>query len=273
MVDNIYLIQDVLEVSSSLSIDTGLISLDQEKAFDRVEHNFLWKVMESAAPNKDSVPAAAGGDAVGPALTDAQELGSLLGIQSVRVAQRILELWRQRLSGKEKSLITEYSRKTSEPDPNDPFPEILLSPVLEEASGPLLVTCNPTNLSLHKADNKTLYRNCVKSMNRRGLSGRPLTAWTSRLGADDGATPQWTVLYKPPLKKRTAYLQWRILHAAIASNAFISVLNLAASNKCPFCDLHETIFHIFTECKRLTELFTLLTQVFSLFNETLSQRQ
>ncbi|KAI3364780.1 hypothetical protein L3Q82_000908 [Scortum barcoo] len=86
--------------------------------------------------------------------------------------QRILELWRQRLSGKEKSLITEYSRKTSEPDPKDPFPEILLSPVLEEASGPLLVTCNPTNLSLHKADNKTLYRNCVKSMNRRELSGQ-----------------------------------------------------------------------------------------------------
>ncbi|KAI3354576.1 hypothetical protein L3Q82_019081 [Scortum barcoo] len=44
MVDNVYLIRDVLEVSSSLGIDTGLISLDQEKAFDRVEHNFLWKV-------------------------------------------------------------------------------------------------------------------------------------------------------------------------------------------------------------------------------------
>ncbi|KAI3359136.1 hypothetical protein L3Q82_002591 [Scortum barcoo] len=195
---------------------------DQEKAFDRVEHNFLWKVMERfgfsagfttkiAAKIKepliygarldvcsDATPCLMAAlhqtktlclqqlvDAVGPALTDAQELGSLLGIQSVRVAQRILELWRQRLSGKEKSLITEYSRKTSEPDPKDPFPEILLSPVLEEASGPLLVTCNPTNLSLHKADNKTLYRNCVKSMNRRGLSGRPpLTAWTSRLGTD-----------------------------------------------------------------------------------------
>ncbi|KAJ4939394.1 hypothetical protein JOQ06_028843 [Pogonophryne albipinna] len=46
MVDNVHLIRDVLEVSSSLGINTGLISLDQEKAFDRVEHSFLWKVMK-----------------------------------------------------------------------------------------------------------------------------------------------------------------------------------------------------------------------------------
>uniref|UniRef100_A0A672HUD6 Reverse transcriptase domain-containing protein n=1 Tax=Salarias fasciatus TaxID=181472 RepID=A0A672HUD6_SALFA len=47
MVDNVHLIRDVLEVSSSLDIDAGLISVDQEKAFDRVEHSFLWRVMES----------------------------------------------------------------------------------------------------------------------------------------------------------------------------------------------------------------------------------
>uniref|UniRef100_A0A8C5D1K3 Reverse transcriptase domain-containing protein n=1 Tax=Gouania willdenowi TaxID=441366 RepID=A0A8C5D1K3_GOUWI len=46
MVDNVHLIRDVLDISSSLGCNTGLISLDQEKAFDRVEHNFLWKVME-----------------------------------------------------------------------------------------------------------------------------------------------------------------------------------------------------------------------------------
>ncbi|XP_037533260.1 nucleotide-binding oligomerization domain-containing protein 1 [Nematolebias whitei] len=45
MVDNIYLIRDVLEVSSSLGLNTALVSLDQEKAFDRVEHNFLWETM------------------------------------------------------------------------------------------------------------------------------------------------------------------------------------------------------------------------------------
>lgn len=43
--DNITFIRHVLEVSGSLGIETGLISLDQEKAFDRVEHQYLWKTL------------------------------------------------------------------------------------------------------------------------------------------------------------------------------------------------------------------------------------
>ena len=45
IVDNVSLIRDILEVSGSLGFDAGLVSLDQEKAFDRVEHRYLWKVL------------------------------------------------------------------------------------------------------------------------------------------------------------------------------------------------------------------------------------
>ncbi|KAJ3608984.1 hypothetical protein NHX12_023512 [Muraenolepis orangiensis] len=296
MVDNVHLIRDVLEVSSSLDINTGLISLDQEKAFDRVEHSFLWKVMgkfgfsagfiakimvlynniESVlkfngslcAPfrvcrgvrqgcalsgmlyalslepllsrirsklqglflpgfNRNLVLSAyaddvvvfvrdqtdidvlvdivrefssasaarvnwkksealavgewSGGlpvlpqnmvwrkdgfkldvsngetpgltvalcrsktlclqqlvDAVGPELSDAQALGSLLGLHSVRVAQRILQLWSQILCPEEKRLLRSYGQGGARPDPADPFPEIYLSPGLGELTGPLL---------------------------------------------------------------------------------------------------------------------------------------
>ncbi|XP_056266305.1 uncharacterized protein LOC130190752 isoform X2 [Pseudoliparis swirei] len=40
-------------------------------------------------------------DAVGPTLSDPPALGSLLGLHSDRVARRLLELWRQRLTGLE----------------------------------------------------------------------------------------------------------------------------------------------------------------------------
>ncbi|KAJ3600178.1 hypothetical protein NHX12_034128, partial [Muraenolepis orangiensis] len=178
MVDNVHLIRDVLEVSSSLDINTGLISLDQEKAFDRVEHSFLWKVMEKfgfsagfiakikVLYNKiesvlkfnarlDVSSSETPGltvalcrsktlclqqlvDAVGPELSDAQALGSLLGLHSVRVAQRILQLWSQILCPEEKRLLRSYGQGRARPDPADPFPEIYLSPGLGELTGPLL---------------------------------------------------------------------------------------------------------------------------------------
>ncbi|KAK3511548.1 hypothetical protein QTP70_009337 [Hemibagrus guttatus] len=45
--DNAYLVCDILDVSRLLGLKTGLIFLDQEKAFDRVEHEYLWKVLEA----------------------------------------------------------------------------------------------------------------------------------------------------------------------------------------------------------------------------------
>jgi len=42
--DNVILIQDILDVSVSLGLKTGLISIDQEKAF---EHHYLWQNLET----------------------------------------------------------------------------------------------------------------------------------------------------------------------------------------------------------------------------------
>ena len=203
-------------------------------------------------------------DAVGPALNDAQALGSLLGSTSVRVAQRTLELWAERLTGEERRLLTDYAGGEREPDSADAFPDMSLSPGLGDLTGPLLTEYNPEKLTLHKADKKTLYYNSVKSIHRVGLGNRPSTVWKQRLGQRN-MKPQWRVLYKQPLEKRTGDLQWRILHGAIATNAFISVLNPDVFTKCPFCDLRETVFHMFTGCNRLTEIFSVLTLVFNLF--------
>ncbi|KAJ3582865.1 hypothetical protein NHX12_000161 [Muraenolepis orangiensis] len=45
--DNVFLIRDFLDISSALGLETGVISIDQEKAFDRVEHQYLWKTLEA----------------------------------------------------------------------------------------------------------------------------------------------------------------------------------------------------------------------------------
>lgn len=45
--DNISFIRDIIQVSKLLDIKCGLLSLDQEKAFDRVEHSYLWNSLEA----------------------------------------------------------------------------------------------------------------------------------------------------------------------------------------------------------------------------------
>ena len=136
-------------------------------------------------------------DAVGPAQGDARALGSLLGLHSVRVAGGLLELWRQKLTGRDRILLMDYEKKKARPDPADPFPDISLSPGLGELTGPLLATTHPERLTIHKADKKTLHFKCVKTIHKARLCNRSPTVWSNRLGAN-GPGPQWKILCNPP---------------------------------------------------------------------------
>lgn len=132
----------------------------------------------------------------GLAVTDSQAVGHVLSLQSSRMVQKLLRLYKGKLTQRERRLLMEFG-EGAEPDPTDPFPEIQLRP-----------QCGPV--------------------------GRAPCIPTEKLGE---AAPHWRVIYKPPLKKRTGDLQWRVLHGAIASNSFTSIINPAVSNPCPFCYL------------------------------------
>ena len=56
IVDNVSLIKDFWEVSGSLGFDAGMVSLDQEKSFDRVEHCYLWRVFQWFGLSLDLLP-------------------------------------------------------------------------------------------------------------------------------------------------------------------------------------------------------------------------
>lgn len=143
-------------------------------------------------------------------------------------------------------------------DERDPFPKLGITPDLKELSGPLLDLNGLQNLELNEVGGKVIYKCLVKVLNKVKLNGRIDTVWRDKFGLKEEIKPLWRVLYKPPLVKRSGDLQWRILHGAVAVNAFISVINPNVDDKCVFCGFRETIFHCFLECKRLHALFNLL---------------
>ncbi len=54
----------------------------------------------------------------------------------------------------------------------------------------------------------------------------------------------WRSLYKLPVEKRTADLQWRLMFGAIATNRHVAHLNPAVGTECLFCGLDETVNHL-----------------------------
>ncbi len=43
--DNLFLVRDTLDICKLFDAEVGLIALDQEKAFDRVDHNYLFNLL------------------------------------------------------------------------------------------------------------------------------------------------------------------------------------------------------------------------------------
>lgn len=48
ILDNLFLIRDIFSVCKLYKVNTGIISIDQEKAFDRVDHPFLFSTLQAS---------------------------------------------------------------------------------------------------------------------------------------------------------------------------------------------------------------------------------
>ena len=86
--------------------------------------------------------------------------------------------------------------------------------------------------------------------------------WTKFFGPDVSPKGSWRSLYKLPVEKWTADLQWRIAHGAIATNRYRAHLDPELGEECIFCSLIETLVHLFIQCPHLSALFELLKRWF-----------
>ncbi|KAL7876995.1 hypothetical protein SRHO_G00036380 [Serrasalmus rhombeus] len=91
ILDNLFLTRDMMELSNRLPVDFGLISLDQEKAFDRVDHAYLFNTLLGFGFGENLI------NYVKPLYTDASYLMKV-GINSQRLLEQFLSEVQQALS-------------------------------------------------------------------------------------------------------------------------------------------------------------------------------
>ncbi|TWW71197.1 hypothetical protein D4764_17G0006800 [Takifugu flavidus] len=98
-----------------------------------------------------------------------------------QLVERSLELWRRRLSVRERSLLLRYGRGGAEPDPTNAFPDLQLSPGCEKCSGPLLY---------------------IRYKSKLGLQAKLAIYLTRRDRIQDGDTYDVVVMWKQNIRAR-----------------------------------------------------------------------
>ncbi|KAK3565809.1 hypothetical protein QTP86_015570 [Hemibagrus guttatus] len=157
----------------------------------------------------------------GSDLSRAEDLAARMGLRSRRVVNQLLHRWRSALTSEERVQLMDYQHTETGPAEDESFPRLNIAPDLDGCAGPLLECRSEGEMDFGSVSGKLLYRACVKVLNKKKLSGRVDTPWRNVLGFNDDVKPEWRALYKPPLTKKAADLQWRILHALVSSKLWV----------------------------------------------------
>ena len=138
-----------------------------------------------------------------------------------------------------------------------------------EEAGTLLSFKTPVIQDFPGTSKKALYSVSVKVLNRSSLAGVQESRWSGVLAPGSSPKGSWRSLYKPPIEKRTADLQWRVVHGAVATNRHVAHMDPRVGSRCSFCDCEESLQHLWLQCPRLSGLFSVLQQVLRGLGEVL----
>ena len=117
----------------------------------------------------------------------------------------------------------------------------------QEGRDKLLTFVTPKLERFEAVEKKPLYQLCVKVCCLHSLVGVKVSKWTKLFGQDKSLTSSWRSLYKLPVNKHSADLQWRIIHGAITTNGHMAHLDPGHGRGCLFFSFFKYFFG-FIEC-------------------------
>ncbi len=142
------------------------------------------------------------------------------GFKSHRLMERLLAEVVSALPGPFRRALAEES-VGDRPVVSPEFPSLSDCAAVEkhvEEVGALLSFRTPVIQDFSGASKKALYLVFVKALNRTVLAGVQELRWSGVLTPGSSPRGSWRSLYKPPIEKRTAGLQWRVVHGTVATN-------------------------------------------------------
>lgn len=199
-----------------------------------------------------------------------EELKEMTGLRSSRLTEKLMEGIVNTLPSSYRKYIgrgTLMDMTNEQELPGIKISYLIKTENEDEDVGSILSFKTPQLEYFESASKKAIYHSTVKVLHQDSLKGQKASRWPGLLKPDFLVRDRWRALYKPPIEKRTADLQWRLIHGAIATDRHVAHLNPAVSEQCRFCGMVEDLEHLFLRCNRLKGLFNLLDRWFRAFDE------
>ncbi|CAM5144800.1 unnamed protein product [Eretmochelys imbricata] len=193
-------------------------------------------------------------------------LARRMGLSRPRTPRHVLQEVKAALTPAARAYLNRVLREGAPRPPSTPGPpDLSIGPLPRRSQQ----TPHPfTESRLHElqpvsfqiAPRKYLYTLTLHTLHAHTLVSRPDTKWRDLLPPLEGEQPRWASLYSTLVPRPVGDISWWLLHGAVSMGVFLKRFT-PIPDTCPFCNVRETLAHVYLECARLQPLFRLLTNI------------
>ncbi|CAM4670802.1 unnamed protein product [Lepidochelys kempii] len=197
---------------------------------------------------------------------DPLTLARRMGLSRPRTPRRILQEVKAALTPAARAYLNRALREGAPRPPSIPGPpDLSIGPLpCRSQQTPHPFTAGRLHelqpVSFQIAPRKYLYTLTLHTLHAHTLVSRPDTKWRDLLPPLEGEQPQWASLYSTLVPRPVGDISWRLLHGAASTGVFLTRFT-PIPDTCPFCNVRETLAHVYLECARLQPLFRFLTNI------------
>ncbi|CAM5138766.1 unnamed protein product [Natator depressus] len=197
---------------------------------------------------------------------DPLTLARRMGLSRPRTPRRILQEVKAALTPAVRSYVNRALREGAPRPSSTPGPpDLSIGPLpCRSRQTPHPFTASRLHelqlVSFQIAPWKHLYTLTLHTLHAHTLVSHPNTKWRDLLPPLEGEQPRWASLYSTLVPRPIGDISWRLLHGAVSMGVFLTWFT-PIPDTCPFCNLRETLAHVYLECARPQPLFRLLTNI------------